>query len=216
MPEAQTRNPAAHDLAGHWHKVYQDKPPEALTWFQGEPEPSLSLITAQRPALEGLRFIDVGAGASKLVDALLDRGLAEATLLDIAPSALAVSRARLEAQGYGGLSYLRADITRWQPQQGYDIWHDRAVFHFLTAPADQQAYRRALLAGTVPGSLVVLSSFAPDGPEKCSGLPVQRWDAAGLQVLLGSDFALLARLNHQHQTPSGGSQSFLYLVFERR
>lgn len=202
----------------HWQRVYEAKAPEALTWYQPQPEPSLSLITDRRSDLSELSFIDVGAGACELVDALFARGLQYATLLDIAPSALAVSRARLEAQGYGALgtlAYVAADITQWQPGRAYDIWHDRAVFHFLTDPNDQQAYRRALTAGTKPGSLLVLSSFALDGPAKCSGLPVQRWDDETLQALLGAAFALVNSRAHSHATPLGGQQNFRYFVFER-
>lgn len=206
---------ASRALADHWHKVYEAKTADALTWYQEQPEPSLSLILAQRPDLAGLRFIDVGAGASELVDALLDVGLRDATLLDIAQSALAVSQIRLEAQGHLGLSYVAADITRWQPPQSYDIWHDRAVFHFLTRAADQAAYRAALRQGTQAGGLLVLSSFAPDGPEMCSGLPVQRWDAAGLQAFLAPEFSLIASQPHLHVTPAGRTQAFCYFVFER-
>ncbi len=204
------------DLNHHWQKVYRDKSPDQVSWFQAAPQPSLDLITKQRANLGGLEFIDVGAGASTLVDSLLDLGLASATLLDISAEALAVSRARLEAQGHQDLGYLVQDISQWQPDRAFDIWHDRAVFHFMVTPEAQAGYRRALMAGTRPGSLIVLATFALDGPEKCSGLPVQRWGLDSLQAFLGEGFHALESQNHLHSTPGGVEQKFQFSVFERQ
>ncbi len=207
------------DLPQHWQQVYQTKSPDSVSWYQEAPRPSLDLILAQRPDVSQLSFIDVGAGASGLVDALLERGLASASLLDISSSALAASRARLEAKGdktVGDVDFLVQDICQWQPSTAFDIWHDRAVFHFMITPEAQASYRRALIAGTRPGSLVVMATFALDGPEKCSGLPVQRWSPEGLQSFLGDGFVLHGSQEQGHTTPGGGVQKFQFSVFERR
>lgn len=202
-------------LRQHWQQVYRTKDPDRVSWFQDAPQPSLDLILAHRPDLAQQRFIDVGAGASRLVDALLDRSLTQASLLDISTEALAVSRARLEANGLSGLDYLAKDVSQWQPQQCFDIWHDRAVFHFMVTAESQASYRRALMAGTAPGSLVIIATFAPDGPEKCSGLPVQRWARESLQAFLGAEFKHLGGQDQIHTTPGGAEQKFQFSVFER-
>lgn len=206
-------------ISHHWQQVYLNKDPDSLSWFQDRQQPSLELILAHRPDLSQQRFIDVGAGASRLVDALLDQGLASASLLDISEAALDISRARLEAKGHRDIDYLAQDIGRWRPDAPFDIWHYRAVFHFMVTDASQAAYKRALRAGTQPGSLLVVATFAPDGPQKCSGLPVQRWDKNALQGFLGADFAALATLEQAHTahtTPGGTVQKFQFSVFERR
>lgn len=197
----------------HWQKVYEDKAPEAVSWYQAEPAPSLAALE-RIGADPSLSLIDIGGGASSLVDALLDGGWRDITVVDIAASALAAARVRLGVRA-DQVRWLTADITAWTPDRAYDIWHDRAVFHFLAAERDRTAYRRALEAGTRPGGHVVIATFAPDGPEMCSGLPVMRYDAKALAAELGGDFALLDHWREAHVTPWGASQSFQWCVFRR-
>lgn len=151
-------------------------------------------------------LIDVGGGASRLVDHLVGRGWSDLTIVDIASSALEVAQARL-GKDAGRICWETADVTAWRP--------DRAVFHFLVEPKQRMAYRHELEAGTIAGSLVIIASFALDGPERCSGLPVQRYDAAALSVELGPAFTLQRDWREEHTTPGGGRQSFQWCVFRR-
>ena len=202
------------DPREHWRTVYATKAPDEVSWFEAEPEASIEAL--RRLHVEpGTSVIDIGAGASRLADALLDLGFTDITLLDIADSALDSSRVRLGARA-GDVSWQVADVRQWQPDRRYDVWHDRAVFHFLTEAADREQYRHTLLDATRPESLVILATFAPDGPEQCSGLPVRRYDADGLASELGDGFVLREAWRQLHETPSGASQSFQWAVFERR
>jgi SAM-dependent methyltransferase len=197
----------------HWAKVYEDKAPTAVSWYQASPEPSLRALDRFR-ALPSTAFIDVGGGASNLADALLERGWQDITVLDIAAPALEAAKARL-----GSLSdkvhWVVTDITAWHPPRKYGVWHDRAVFHFLTEPAQREAYRRALSQGVDAGGLVIIATFALDGPERCSGLPVQRYDAATLSEEMGDTLQLLDAWREEHLTPWGASQSFNWCAFRR-
>jgi len=159
--------------------------------------------------------IDVGGGASTLVDDLRARGYGDLTVLDIAEPALSRSKARL-GRDADEVHWIVADITRWTPSRTWDIWHDRAVFHFLTEQAQQDAYIAALIAGTKAGATVIMATFALDGPEKCSGLLVQRYSPETLTSRLGSAFALTAHANDTHKTPLGLEQRFSYAVLKRR
>lgn len=197
----------------HWDRVYSDKAPSEVSWFQSEPRPSLAVLQRfDLPLTEP--FVDIGGGASNLVDALLARGWSDVTVVDIAAPALAAAQVRL-GEAASSVQWVVADITRWSPPRRYGVWHDRAVFHFLTEPEQQAAYRRALLAGTAPDALVIIATFAPDGPEKCSGLPVQRHDTASLSATLGSEFTLLDDWREEHLTPWGAAQIFSWCVFRR-
>lgn len=195
----------------HWSRVYEEKAPSSVSWYQAEPEPSLRALDrfGARPSSS---FIDIGGGASNLVDALLGRGWRDVTVLDIAAPALEAARARLGPEAEK-VHWEVADITEWQPSRRYDVWHDRAVFHFLTAPEQREAYRRALLAGVSPGGLVIMATFALDGPERCSGLPVRRYDPAGLAAELGAAFRLIEGWREEHVTPWGSRQSFNWCAF---
>ncbi|MEP2718640.1 class I SAM-dependent methyltransferase, partial [Pseudophaeobacter sp.] len=135
-------------------------------------------------------------------------------VLDVSQKALTLSRLRLGAEG-DRVAWIAADITQWQPRREWDIWHDRAVFHFLTTPEDRQSYLRALRAGVGPGGFVILASFAPNGPERCSGLPVQRYAVAELQAELGEDFDLMHSWAEGHATPDGEMQAFTWCLFQR-
>jgi 2-polyprenyl-3-methyl-5-hydroxy-6-metoxy-1,4-benzoquinol methylase len=198
----------------HWHDVYTAKQPEDVSWYQATPAPSLAALDrfAGRPSQS---LIDIGGGASTLVDALLARGWRDLTVLDIAAPALAAAQARLGEQA-AAVAWEVADITAWQPARRYDIWHDRAVFHFLTAPDQRDAYIRALGAGLAQGGLAIIATFALDGPEKCSGLPVERYDAEKLAQTLGPGFHPEANWREEHKTPWGASQAFTWCVFRAR
>jgi 2-polyprenyl-3-methyl-5-hydroxy-6-metoxy-1,4-benzoquinol methylase len=199
------------DTQAHWDKAYTEKSDNQLSWFQEVPARSLALIAAASP---NGSVIDVGGGASRLVDALLAAGHDDVTVLDIARAALDRSRAWLGA-GAAEVEWLCADITQWRPARQWDIWHDRGVFHFLTRREAQDADIAALKAATRPGAAVILSTFAPDGPERCSGLPVQRYGAADLAARLGVDFALADQAAERHVTPWGRTQAFTYAAFRR-
>ena len=197
----------------HWDDTYAAKAETEVSWFQTAPERSLALIEKALGGRNG-GILDVGGGASRLVDSLLDRGYRDLTVLDISEIALGKNRARL-GQKADTVSWIVADITQWQPQRVWKLWHDRAVFHFLTDPADQDAYIAALTRATAPGSWVLMACFALDGPERCSGLPVQRYSAATLAARLGSAFTLVEEARESHATPGGKIQNFTYALFRR-
>lgn len=201
------------DRKQHWDSVYATKAETEVSWFQDNPGISLGLI-AQAGLAREAAVIDIGGGASRLADALLELGYSHITVLDIAAAALEKSQARLGPKA-AQIAWLVADITQWQPPQTYALWHDRAVFHFLTEAADRAAYKRALLAGTQADSHVVIASFAPDGPERCSGLPVRRYSPQSLQAELGSDFRLENSRQDEHRTPGGNIQRFQFSRFIR-
>lgn len=200
---------------GHWQDVYTGKASDAVSWYRPHLEVSLALLQAGglSPAS---RVIDVGGGASTLVDDLLDRGVAAVTVLDLSAAALAVSRGRLGARAaavdwrVGDL--LGADL----PAGGYDLWHDRAVLHFLVDPADAARYAAQAAHALAPGGYAVIGGFAPDGPEKCSGLPVARRSAGDVAALLGAPFDLVAQRHEVHDTPRGTPQSFAWALLRRR
>lgn len=197
----------------HWEQVFIAKDESAVSWFQADPEPGLGLIKEFNKQLSG-PVIDIGAGASRLVDNLLKDGFADITLLDISDTALGKTRQRL-GELSGTVNYVVTDITKWSPPEKYHLWHDRAVFHFLVSQSEQAAYINALVQATIPGSIVVMGTFALDGPEKCSGLPVQQYSAQSLAKRLGSGFKLLKSVNHTHLTPAQRQQKFIFSVFER-
>jgi 2-polyprenyl-3-methyl-5-hydroxy-6-metoxy-1,4-benzoquinol methylase len=204
-----TSKPATQD---HWEQVYGSKDSRETSWF--EPSPKTSLLMIDRTGLTaGSRSIDVGGGASSLVDHLLQRGF-EVAVLDIADEALAVARARLGAKAEQ-VQWIAKDITSWQPAAQFDLWHDRAVFHFLTQPTQRRGYVAALEAALRPGGWLVMATFAPDGPERCSGLPVQRWAAPDLARELGAGFELVHTEGNEHATPWGSSQGFTWALFRR-
>ncbi|PDT03445.1 SAM-dependent methyltransferase [Rhizobium chutanense] len=198
----------------HWDEVYRTKAADSVSWYQPTPEPSLKALDALHLPAEA-SLIDVGGGASSLVDRLIERGWSDLTVLDIAAPALDVAKARL---GYDAIrvAWVVADVTIWRPWRYYDVWHDRAVFHFLTEPEQRLDYRHALEAGTAAGGVVIIATFAPDGPERCSGLPVQRYDAAALAAEFSPAFMLERDWREEHTTPGGGRQSFQWCVLHRR
>ncbi|NAZ38023.1 methyltransferase domain-containing protein [Rubellimicrobium sp. CFH 75288] len=197
----------------HWERVHRTREPQTTSWHQPHPAPSLRAL-GHLGAGPADSLIDVGGGAARLVDALLDRGWEDLAVLDIAASALEAARARLGARAER-VRWIAADVTRWQPDRTWTVWHDRAAFHFLTTPEDRAAYRRALEAAPRPGSGAILATFAPDGPERCSGLPVRRWDARSLAAELGPGWSPVAAWREDHRTPAGAVQAFQWTVFRR-
>ncbi|PZV04106.1 MAG: SAM-dependent methyltransferase [Cyanobium sp.] len=198
----------------HWETIYATKAPESLSWYQAHADDSLRLLQAAGLPLDAA-IIDVGGGASTLVDDLLNLGYQRITVLDLSGTALAVTKERLGARA-AAVQWLEADIlTATLPDQAYDVWHDRAVFHFLTSPADQQAYVQAVLQALKPGGTLLLETFAEDGPTTCSGLPVVRYSPVRLQETLGNAFSLLSHERFSHRTPGGAEQHFLSCRFQR-
>ena len=203
------------DAERHWQRVYLERDASTVSWFEDSPIASLELL--ERAHLtNSSSLIDVGGGASALIDALLARGCEHLTVLDISSAALDVSRARLGAAAER-VTWLAADITTARlPVAAYDVWHDRAVFHFLTDPSSRAAYVTALKNSLRPNGHALIATFAPDGPLKCSGLETVRYNEATLLEVLGTDqFTLLEGRLVQHITPSGGTQIFTYALFRR-
>lgn len=201
------------DEHGHWTNVYEAKAPTAVSWYQATPEPSLRAL-GRFGASASCSLIDVGGGASTLVDGLLEQGWRDITVLDVATPALEAAKARLGVQA-NEVRWEVADITTWRPSRRFDVWHDRAVFHFLTEPQQREAYRSALSCGVAESGLVIIATFALDGPEKCSGLPVQRYDQAGLAAEMGNALQLIDGWPEEHVTPWGARQSFNWCAFRR-
>lgn len=198
----------------HWNGVYRSKPSDQVSWFETTPAASLDALT-RVGAGPGTSLIDVGGGASALVDRLLDLGWRDLAVLDIAEDALAVSKARLGERA-ARVDWRVADIGAWRPERRYDLWHDRAVFHFLTTAEARAAYRSALTAGLAPDGRVILATFALEGPEQCSGLPVRRYDTTGLQREFEAEFDLVDHWTDEHRTPAGGRQPFTWAILRKR
>lgn len=203
----------ATDVDQHWDGVYGRRATTEVSWYEADPSLSLALIDATG-VTPSAPVIDIGGGASLLVDRLLDRGYTDLTVLDISNEALSVVRDRLGPR-QKAVTFLAQDIRRFAPTRRYAIWHDRAVFHFLTEAPDRDLYRRALVAGTSPGCHVIMATFGPQGPERCSGLATCRYDADALGSALGPAFRLEDSRLIDHTTPAGGRQQFLYARFRR-
>jgi SAM-dependent methyltransferase len=197
--------------AEHWEQVYQTKGTDQVSWFQAEARLSRQLIETQAPD-RSCAIIDIGAGASTLVDGLLDANYHALTVLDLSPAALQVARARLGARA-SGVEWRAADVLEAAlPTHAFDVWHDRAVFHFLTADADRRRYVAQVQRAVRPGGLVIVATFAEDGPLRCSGLEVARYSPTQLHAEFGAQFALLESHRELHTTPSGATQAFTYCV----
>ena len=191
--------------------VYQAKRADEVSWFQRDPAVSRDLIQRVAPDRSS-RIIDVGGGASTLADALLAAGYSALTVLDIAGGGLAQARARL-GEIAGRVQWMAGDVrTIDLLAAAFDVWHDRAVFHFLTDPRDRAAYARQLRTAVRPGGHAIVATFAEDGPERCSGLPVVRYSPEALRLELGEPFELIDSVRERHTTPSGSSQSFVYCL----
>ena len=193
----------------HWEKIYKTKAPDAVSWFRAHLETSLALIERAAPQRTAA-IIDVGGGESTLVDDLLARGYENITVLDVSQTAIDVTRKRLGAAS-DKVHWLVADIREAALEpSAYDVWHDRAVFHFLTTAGERAAYVRQVARAVKPGGHVIVSTFGPEGPTKCSGLDVVRYDAEALHNEFGVRFRLVESSKELHQTPFGTAQQFLY------
>jgi SAM-dependent methyltransferase len=197
------------DRRSHWERIYAQKAPDEVSWYRAHLDTSLALIGRAAPDTSA-SIIDVGGGESTLVDDLLARGYANITVLDISETAIEANRKRLGEIGKR-VRWLVADITRADFERAaYDVWHDRAVFHFLTLASDRVAYVRQVARAVKPGGHVIVSTFGPEGPVKCSGLEVVRYDAESLHEEFGTRFRLIDSSKELHQTPFGTTQQFLY------
>lgn len=195
----------------HWEKVYSTKASDSVSWFQAHADMSMRLIHATGLGRDAA-IIDVGGGASTLVDDLLDDGYGNLTVLDLSAAALAESRSRLGPRG-ASVRWMEADITRAEfALHSLDIWHDRAVFHFLTSEEDRAAYVQQVLRALKPGGHVIMATFGVDGPTQCSGLPVMRYAPDALHAEFGAAFTLLTHEEQLHHTPFGTDQQFIYCM----
>jgi len=201
------------DRREHWNRVYLDRSPREVSWFEERPSTSLAMI--ERAAVDpATGAIDVGAGASPLAGLLREAGYEPVAVLDVSKEALRRLRQELGTRA-AGIEFIESDVTEFRPARRYGLWHDRAVFHFLTDAAGQRAYVNVLEQSVRPGGAVVIATFAPDGPTRCSGLDVQRHDATTLSTLLGTDFGWVESRAVIHRTPAGAEQRFGYHLFHR-
>ena len=196
----------------HWEHVYESKGPTELSWFQAVPSKSMAMIRATGVPTEA-PIIDVGAGVSSLVDVLRNSDYSNITVLEIANSAIAESRARLGSAA-AEVKWISADVLEWAPRGRYYVWHDRAVFHFLVNEVSAKTYLNTMRAALVPGGFFVLATFGPEGPDRCSGLEVKRYSIEALTELLDEDFTLKSFEIEDHTTPTGNVQQFLYSCWQ--
>ncbi len=203
----------AFNRKDHWEHVYSDKEATEVSWFQQCPENSLGLIKATGVE-KSARIIDIGGGASTLVDFLLAAGYQDLSVLDIAQSAIEQAKDRL-GQDAAKIKWIVQDITKFTTEEAFDVWHDRAVFHFLTDGEDRLSYVKAMTDALKPGAHAIIATFNLDGPEKCSGLEIVQYSPESLSAIFSEDFQLIETSTEQHETPSGGSQSFVYCRFKR-
>jgi trans-aconitate methyltransferase len=200
------------DRRAHWDARYQASGPDGVSWFQDRPVASLALIAAS-----GLdrasALIDVGGGAARLVDHLLADGWSDVTVLDL--SVVALNQARMRIGPSPRVQWIAQDLLTWRPARRYDLWHDRAVFHFLVNEDDRRQYGRVLSEALTPQATVIVGAFASDGPTHCSGLPVARYDSEALVSALGGRFDVLAARREGHVTPQGKTQSFTWVALRR-
>jgi SAM-dependent methyltransferase len=198
----------------HWERVYASKLPEEVSWYQPTPATCLALLEASGVGPE-VGVLDVGGGSSRFVDGLLDRGFEDVTVLDVSPAALAGAAERLGPRA-GPVKWVVADVTDFEPKRLWRVWHDRAVFHFLTAAEDRGAYGRTLRRCLSPGGWAVIATFAPNGPDRCSGLEVRRYSPESLADAMGEDFELVTGLSEEHVTPAGAPQAFTFALLRFR
>jgi SAM-dependent methyltransferase len=197
----------------HWNQVYQTKGTQDVSWYQSHPDLSLALIAASGVSKDA-GIIDVGGGASTLVDVLLDDGFTRLAVLDLSGEALAHSRSRLGWRA-GAVEWFETDVTSFDPPHRFGLWHDRAALHFLTAADDRREYVAALGRTLQPDGVAIISTFALDGPPKCSGLEVMRHDESSIQAELGAQFRLQETRCETHITPWQSEQRFIYFRFRR-
>ena len=199
------------DAAAHWNRIYGARPVETLSWYEPRPATSLRLLELASP--DHGPVVDVGAGASVLVDALVADGWDDVTVLDVSAEALTAVRRRLAGRA---VSFVETDLLAWRPDRAYAAWHDRAVLHFLTDPHDRRRYVDVATTAVAPGGAAVLGVFAADGPTECSGLPTVGYAPDALAALFASSFALEHSEREEHVTPAGVVQPFTWALLRRR
>ena len=204
---------AGEDRRAHWERVFAERGPADVSWFEAAPRASLELIDALGVG-PGAGVVDVGGGASRLAAALVARGFSDVTVLDLCARALEASHEEVGAAP-PGVAWIRADVLEWTPARTFDLWHDRAVFHFMAEPEARRRYVAVALAAVRPGGHLVVGTFASDGPERCSGLPVARYDARSLAAEFGEAFALVKARRDEHRTPRGVIQPFTWIALRR-
>lgn len=198
------------DRQNHWEQVYQSKESTEVSWYQEYPDQSMRMIE-KVAASKGDAIIDVGGGASVLVDSLLQKGYTNLAVLDISESALKCARQRL-CERAEQVEWFVSDVTSFESPQRFSLWHDRAVFHFLTNGSDREKYLDVLRRSLEPNAHLIIATFAEDGPTMCSGLPVERYDSEKIKQTLGGEFQLLEQQSESHTTPSGMEQRFNYFL----
>jgi ubiquinone/menaquinone biosynthesis C-methylase UbiE len=206
--------PFKHNRKQHWERVYKKNKPDKLGWYQDHPEMSLKLVTATGVGVDG-NIIDVGGGTSKLAGKLLDQGYKRLTVLDISGSS--IERTKLQhGEKSKQITWIEADVTNFNFTESFDIWHDRAVFHFLTNANDRQRYVDSLNHALKPGGHLIISTFGLKGPPKCSGLNIVRYSAETLHKEFGDNFVMIETFDEVHDTPSKDQQNFIYCRFTKR
>ena len=201
------------DRSEHWENVYKRTPYKELGWYQPKPETSLSLF-AELQLPPDARIIDVGGGSSTLVDHLLDMGFSDVTVLDISATAMQTAQDRLGNRAKG-VTWILQDVMLWRPSSEFDVWHDRATFHFFHDPEDIQAYVRVAAQVVRHNGYLVIGAFSHNGPTMCSGLPVTQYSDEKLQELLKNAFSRVKCIEIEHATPSGIAQEYIFCVFQR-
>jgi 2-polyprenyl-3-methyl-5-hydroxy-6-metoxy-1,4-benzoquinol methylase len=201
------------EAATHWREVYDTRSADEVSWYQAEPGLSLAWIREFVPDRHS-RILDVGAGASLLVDRLLEEGYHRPAVLDLAPNALEVVRKRLGGRA-DAVEWFATDLLEFDPPHPYELWHDRAVLHFLREPSQQARYAETVRRAVLPGGLVLIATFAMGGPTRCSGLDVVQYDAPALLRLLGDEFSVVRTAEEVHRTPAGAEQRFQYTLLRR-
>lgn len=203
----------AEDRKKHWEHIYESKPLETVSWYQPVPVTSLGLIAELNP-LKTASIVDIGGGDSFLMEHLMQQGYQNLTVLDLSAVALERAKNRLQEKSQQ-INWITADILEFDPKTPYDIWHDRAAFHFLTDSESVRHYRQIAEKGVKIGGYLIVGTFALSGPTKCSGLPIQQYDTQSIQQAMGSSFKLINSLEVDHPTPGGSVQKFLFATFER-
>jgi len=198
----------------YWDSIYGTTASTEVSWYQHDPATSLRLIQNVAPAAKATAVIDAGAGASLLVDSLLAEGFTNVTVLDVSYHALSEVRDRL-GPGERHVTFVHHDVLTWNPDRQYDLWHDRAVFHFLTEPKDRTRYVELAASGVRTGGHLIVATFAEDGPTQCSGLPVHRYSADAIHDVFSRSFSLVAHEHEEHVTPKGVVQSFVWTTLNR-
>lgn len=196
----------------HWEGVYSSKGADEVSWFEATPTLSLALIEAVHKVRGSV--IDIGGGAARLADALVDRDYAGVAVLDLSARALDIAKSRLGARA-DRVNWIHGDVTTWRPDRTFDVWHDRAAFHFLNEADQQAAHAATLRAALNPLGIAVIGTFDLDGPDRCSGLTITRHNAESIAEVIGSDFVLIGERRHEHMTPGGAVQRFQFSTFRK-